>query len=107
MPKAGSSRQNALLIVLSVAVVVGMVVAVLLIYLWRNHVPAVMEGVGLKAAIAVCPAFMLVRVVGGTDDTVLSLIITTGAIVVANAAMYGGLAAFSYWVMTTFGGRRA
>ena len=101
-----SSRHNAFVIVLSVAVVAGMVVALLLIGLWRSHSSLVMEGVGYRAAVAICPAFLLVRVMGTIDETALSLLITSGAMVVANAAMYGGMAAFAFWLMTLVQGRR-
>jgi len=79
-----------------------MVIAIILVLLWRSHNPWVLSGAGLRAAIALCPAFLLVQVMGSIDETVLSLIITAGAIIVANAAMYGGAAAFAYWLMTTF-----
>jgi hypothetical protein len=67
----------------------------------------VTEGIGYRAAVAICPAFLLVRVMSGIDETTLSLLITSGAIVVGNTAMYGGVAAFAYWLMTTFVRRSA
>lgn len=96
------STHNAFAIVLSVAVVAGMVVALALIGMWRSHSPLVTTGMGYRAAVAVCPPFLLVGVMGAVDETALSLLITSGAIVVGNTAMYGGVAAFAYWAMTTF-----
>jgi len=49
-----------------------------------------------------CPPFMLLHEVGGVEDSVLSLVMTVGAIVIANGSLYAGLAAFGYWALTTF-----
>jgi hypothetical protein len=92
--------------VLSFAVVAGMAIAILLVLLWRSHNPMVLSGAGLRTAIAICPPFLLVKVMGSIDETILTLIITSGAIVIGNAALYGGVAAFAYWVITTFAPRR-
>jgi hypothetical protein len=102
MPEHNSSRYHAFVVLLSFAVVAGMAIAIVLVLLWRSHNAMVLTGAGLRAAIALCPAFLLVEVMGSIDETMLSLIITSGAIIVANAAMYGGVAAFAYWIMTTF-----
>jgi len=89
--------------ILSVAVVLGMLVSVAVIFLWRNYPSKIGNGIGLQMAIAFCPAFMLVRVVGGTDDSMLALLITGGTIVLANATLYGGFAALAYWGLTVMG----
>ena len=101
-----SLGHNAFVILLSVSVVAGMVVAFALIGLWRSHSGMVTNGVGYRAAVAVCPPFLLVGVMGTIDETALSLLITSSAIVVGNAALYGGIAAFAYWLMTLFQGRQ-
>lgn len=105
MTQSRKTRNDALVIVLSVTVVAGMAVALLLILLWRNHPSAVTDGIGFRAAVALCPPFMLVRVVGGVDDTALSLLLTSGTIVIANGSLYAGLAAFVFWALSTFWSR--
>jgi hypothetical protein len=101
------SRNQLLVIVLSVAVVAGMAIALLVILLWTKYPALVENGAGMRTAVGLCPPFMLVQVVGGTRDTTLGMVITTGTIVIANASLYTGLAAFVYWVITTFWRRRA
>jgi hypothetical protein len=96
------ARYDALVIVLSVTLVAGMAVALLLILLWRSHPETITEGIGFRAAIAVCPPFMLVGVVPGVADNTLELVLTTGTIVIANGSLYAGLAAFVYWALSTF-----
>ena len=96
------SRHGTLVTVVSFTVVAGMAIAVFVLLLWMKFPAAVADGTGLRAAVALCPPFMLVQVVGGTSDTTLGLIITAGTIVIANASLYAGSAAFLYWVVTTF-----
>lgn len=100
MTVSSRGKHETLVVLLSIAVVFGILVSVLVIFLWRNHPASLEGGLGLQAAIAFCPAFMLVRVVGGVDDTMLALVITGGTVVTANAALYGGFAALAYWGMT-------
>ena len=102
MSKSRASRHDALLIVLSVALVAGMAVAILLVALWQKQPAAMAKDSAFRAAVFLCPPFMLVRVVGGVDDTTLGLVITTGTIVMANGSLYAGLAAFVYWGFVTF-----
>lgn len=104
---AGNNRHESLVITVSIAVVAGMVIAVLLIFLWRHNPAVIASDAGFHAAVALCPALMLLRVVGGVDDTVLGLIITTGTIVIANASLYAGLAAFVYWALVSFRPRQS
>lgn len=87
---------------MSFTVVAGMAIAVLVLLLWTKFPSALAGGPGQSAAVAVCPPFMLVQVVGGTSDTTLGLVITAGTVVIANASFYAGLAAFLYWIVTTF-----
>jgi hypothetical protein len=98
----GKSRNDSFVIFLSFALVAGMVVAVLVLLLWMKHPASVANGAALRLAIAFCPPFMLVQVVGGTNDTTMGLVISSGAIVVGNASLYAGLASFVYWAMTTY-----
>ncbi len=50
------SRHEALIIVISVAVVAGMAIAILLLLLWREHSAAIAEGAGLNACRGCLPA---------------------------------------------------
>jgi hypothetical protein len=102
LPTPVQSRNQSLVIVVSLTVVAGMAIALVVILLWTKYPALVAGGAGMRAAIGLCPPFMLVQVVGGTNDSTMGLIITTGTIVIANASLYAGLAAFVYWVMTTF-----
>ena len=102
LPTSNKSRHDTLVIVLSVAVVAGMAIAVLMVLLWMKNPATVADGAGMRAAVALCPPFMLIQVVGGTSDTTIGLVITTGTIVIANASLYAGFAMFVYWAMITF-----
>ena len=102
LPTSNKSRYGTLVMVLSFTVVAGMAIAALVLLLWTKYPASVADGAGLRAAVALCPPFMLVQVVGGTNDTAMGLIITAGTIVIANASLYGGMAAFAYWAVTTF-----
>ncbi len=96
------SRHDRTIMVLSAAVVAGMAVAVLVVLLWIKYPETVGDGSGMRAAVALCPPFMLIQVVGGTGDTSMGLTITIGTIVIANASLYAGLAMFVLWAMTAF-----
>ena len=101
LPSIQKTRNNALIIVLSVTFVAGMAIALAIILLWRSH-PAMAQGSAYQFAVAACPPFILVGSVGGITDTTLSLVLTAGVMVFANGALYAGLAAFVYWAVTTF-----
>jgi hypothetical protein len=96
------SRDQGLVIAISAAVVSGMAVALLLIFLWRSHPSTITEGVAYRLAIAVCPPFILVGVVSALSDSTLAVVLAAGSIVLGNASLYAGLTAFAYWVWTTF-----
>ena len=100
------NRHESLIIVTSVALVVGMGIAILLLFLWREHPAAIAEGAGLNAALTVCPPYLLVRVARDMDDTALSRIIIGGAVVVGNGSLYAGVATFVVWVMSRVWPRR-
>ena len=99
---SNKSQHDTTIMVLSIAVVAGMAIAVLTVLLWTKFPATVAGGAGMRAAVALCPPFMLIQVVGGTSDTTVGLIITTGTIVIANASLYAGLAMFVLWAMTAF-----
>ncbi len=96
------SRHDVTIMVLSIAVVAGMAIAVGIVLLWTKYPATIAAGVGMRAAVALCPPYMLIEVVGGTGDTTMGLVITTGTIVIANASLYAGLAMFVLWAMTAF-----
>jgi hypothetical protein len=96
------SRDQGLVIAISVAVVVGMAVALTLIFLWRSHPSTITEGVAYRVAVAVCPPFILVGVVTALSDSTLAVVLAAGSIVLGNASLYAGLTAFAYWVWLTF-----
>ena len=106
MPPPYKNRHEALIIVLSVAVVAGMAIAILLLFLWRENPSAVAGGAGLNVAVTICPPFMLVHIARELDDTALSRLIIAGTVVIANGSLYAGLAAFVMWTMTRVWPRR-
>jgi hypothetical protein len=102
LPPTSKGRNDTLIIILSVSCVLGMAIAVRLIFVWRSYPAVIAQSAAWHAAVALCPPFILVGVVGGVSDTALTLVLTAGTIVFANASLYAGLAAFGYWVLTTF-----
>lgn len=94
-------KADPLMIVLSFALVGGMVVALALCGLWRYH-PGTLNGPARVAAVVVCPSFLLAQVLEATTDSTLALIMTLGTIVFANAFLYAGLASFVYFLATLF-----
>lgn len=90
------------LIIMAMAFVLGMAVAVILIFLWRNSPAAMTQNAGYHMAVAVCPPFLLVGVFSALADSTFALVLTVGTIVFANGALYGGLVAFVYWVFVSF-----
>ena len=102
MPRSSKSRTDALLTVLSIAFVAGMAVALVLFQLWRTYPEMLVQGVPYRAAIGLCPPFILIGSVGGITDSMLTLVLTGGTIVFANGALYAGMAAFAYWAVSVF-----
>ena len=100
------NRYDLLLIVVSVAVVAWMAVACLLLFLWKTQPVLVTTGAGVRVAVAACPPFMLVPVIAQSEDSALANVIVGGTVVVGNAALYAGLAAFAYWVLITLTPKR-
>src|SRR5271169_5888572 len=86
------------LIIMAITFVLGMAVAVLLIFLWRNSPAAITQSAAYRMAVAVCPPFLLVGVFAALADSTFALVLTAGTIVFANGSLYAGLAAFVYWV---------
>ena len=99
---ASGKKHDGLIIAVSLAVVAGMLLAAVCLAWWRYHPSMLSASAAMRLAVILCPPFMLLREVGGVEDSVLSLAMTEGAIVVANGSLYAGLAAFGYWALTTF-----
>jgi hypothetical protein len=99
-------RNDFLIIVVSIALVLGMAVAMGLIAAWRTDPATMTEGAGYYAALVLCPPFLLVGAVSGVADSTLALVLATGSIVFGNGALYAGLAAFGYWAVSTFWPRK-
>jgi hypothetical protein len=95
------NRDQGLVIAISLAVVLGMVVALLLIFLWRSYPAMMTQGAAYRLAMAICPPFILAGVVTELTDSTLAVVMTGGCIVLGNASLYAGLTAFGYWVWST------
>jgi hypothetical protein len=80
-----------------------MAVALILVYVWLKHPAAITQGVTYHIAVALCPPFLLVRVMSALTDSALAVVLTAGTIVFANGPLYAGLAAFVYWVWSNLG----
>ena len=106
MSGSSKGRYEVLVIVVSVAVVAGMAIATLLLLLWKTRPWLVITGSGMRAAVAICPPFMLVPIIGAADNSAISNVIISGTVVLGNGSLYAGLAAFAYWAMVTFVPRR-
>jgi len=100
-----SRKNRQFLIVLSIAFVVGLVVAIALCVLWRFH-PGSFTAQMRVAAIAICPPFLLAGILEATSDATLAVIMTVGTIVFANGFLYAGLASFAYFLATVFLSKR-
>ena len=85
---------------MSVSFVSGMAVALVLVYVWLKYPAAITQGAAYHIAVALCPPFLLVRVVSALKDSTLALVLTAGTMVFANGPLYAGLAAFVYWVLS-------
>lgn len=101
-----TGRNDTLVMVLSGTVVLGMVVALILILLWRNYPATMTQSAIYHLAVALCPPFFLVGVVSALNDSTIAVVLTAGTIVFANGSLYAGLAAFVYWVVTSRAPRR-
>ncbi len=99
--RTAKGRDQGLVIAISVGVVAGMVVALLLIFLWRSYPSTMTQGAAYHLAMAICPPFLLVGVVTELTDSTLAVVMTGGCIVLGNGSLYAGLTAFAYWVWST------
>ena len=79
--------------------VLGMVVALVVFFLWRSHTDD-FQHLSAAAALVVCPPFILLYAIGATADSAFALVLGVGTIVFANAFLYAGVAAGIYAVLT-------
>jgi len=94
-------KENYLVIVLSLSLVLGMVVAVGVYFGWTSGVipPSLHHPLTVLALIA-CPPFVLSLVVAPNPDSDLALVLVVGTTVFANAFLYSGAAAVVYFVVS-------
>jgi len=106
LQRSQDSRDDRLVTVISISLVVGMAVALVLIFLWRNDPSAMTQDAAYHSAVVLCPPFFLVRVVSALADSTLAIVLTAGAIVIANGSLYAGLAALVFWIVSSLRPRR-
>ncbi|MGC2109719.1 MAG: hypothetical protein WA655_09390 [Candidatus Korobacteraceae bacterium] len=101
VPQSSRSKENYLVMVLSVSFVLGMAVAVGVYFLWRSQVvsPA-LHSLFTGTALFVCPPFILSFVVGATPDSDLAWVLLVGAMVFGNGFLYAGVATGIYAAVT-------
>ena len=103
LAQRGTSKENYLVMVLSLSFVLGMAVAVAVYFAWKSGaIPPGINHVLTVFALAICPPFVLSVVVAPAPDSDVALTLVVGTIVFANAFLYAGVAAGGYFVVTTF-----
>jgi hypothetical protein len=93
-------KENYLVIVLSLAIVLGMAVAVVVYFGWRSG--AIQPGLNhplTDLALVLCPPFILSVIVAPKPDSDLAIVLVLGTTVFANAFLYGGVGAGLYFVV--------
>jgi hypothetical protein len=100
LQRTPNTRDVTFLIVMSVSFVLGMAVALILVYVWLKHPGAISQSATYHIAVALCPPFLLVGVMSALTDSPLAVVLTAGTIVFANGPLYAGLSAFAYWVLS-------
>jgi hypothetical protein len=104
----GARKESSLVIVLSLSLVLGMVVAVGVYYGWTTGaIPPSLEHPVTLLALFACPPFILSVVVAPRPDSDLALTLVVGTIVFANGVLYAGVAAGVYFIVSVIAGRKA
>jgi drug/metabolite transporter (DMT)-like permease len=99
-------KENHLVTVLSLAMVLGMAVAIAIYLAWsRGMLAPAFHGAVSMVALFVCPPYILSIAVGPTAEADLMSVVTAGTIVFANGFLYAGVAAGAYYVFTLLGKR--
>jgi hypothetical protein len=92
-------KENHLLTTLSIAFVLGMAVAIGVYMAWSHGlIQAAFQSPGSAIALFFCPPFILSIAIGPTADAELALVLLVGAMVLANAFLYAGVAAGGFFV---------
>ena len=105
-PRSGH-KENYLVIVLSLSLVVGMAVALAVYIAWRSGaIPPGLDHPLSVIALICCPPFILSLVVAPAPEWNFALTLAAGTIIFANAFLYAGVAAGIYFVVTVFTGRK-
>jgi hypothetical protein len=92
-------KENHLLTTLSIAFVLGMAVAIGVYLAWSHGlIQAAFHSPGSAIALFFCPPFILSIAIGPTADAELALVLLIGAMVLANAFLYAGVAAGGFFV---------
>jgi hypothetical protein len=103
MAQRPAMRENYLMVVMAISLVLGMGVAVAVYFGWRSGAIAPgLHGASSALALLLCPPFVLSFAVGPVPDSDLALTLIVGTIVFANAFLYAGVAAGGYFVMSLF-----
>ncbi|HEY4962937.1 MAG TPA: hypothetical protein VII29_18940 [Terriglobales bacterium] len=100
LQRSPRNHDETFVIVMSITAVLGMVVALVLVFLWRNHPAVVTQSGAYQFAVALCPPFILVGVVSALTESTLAVVLTAGTIVFANGSLYAGVAALVYWALS-------
>ena len=85
---------------MSLSFVLGMVVALVVYFLWRSQPANFQHLAAAVAALVVCPPFVLSYAIGPTPDSAFAIVLGVGTIIFANAFLYAGVAAGIYAVLT-------
>ncbi len=96
--QSGASHKRFVL-VMCLSFALGMVVALVVFFLWRAH-PVDFQPWAGAAALLACPPFILSYAIGATPDSDFALVLGVGTILLANAFLYAGVAAGIYAVVT-------
>jgi hypothetical protein len=94
-------KENHLVTILSIAIVLGMAVAIAIYLAWSHGMlPPAFHGAASMAALFLCPPYILSIAVGPTAEADLMVVVTAGAMVFGNGFLYAGFAAGAYYVFT-------
>ena len=107
MPYPSNARENYLVVVLALAVVLGMAVALAVYFGWLHGVitPGFDHPLTV-VALMLCPPFILSIVVAPGPEPGLVVVLVAGTIVFANAFLYGGVATGIYAIVGVIQKRR-
>ena len=96
----GKRKENYLVVVLSLGIVLGMAVALAVYFGWRSGaIEPGLEHPLTDLALVLCPPFILSLIVAPRPDSDLALVLVAGTTVFANAFLYAGVAAAVYFVV--------